>query len=116
MSTPVIEARTYHGIHCAIRRIKGRAAQFPCAGCQTRQATGWAYDHADPDEITTAWWGSKGKRIAVQVSIDPDHYLALCHRCHNALDHREQAALDPEIVEYLKPFMRDHLIGVGLLA
>lgn len=71
------EPGSYHFAHKKIYRLRGKAADYPCEHCGGR-AREWAYDHQDPAE----------RRLpsGMPFSVDPWHYLALCTKCHKALD------------------------------
>jgi hypothetical protein len=69
----------YKGMHDRVRQLYGDATENPCRQCGKR-ADQWAYDHADPDE--------RQDRKQHSYSIDPAHYLPLCHSCHRKLDRK----------------------------
>lgn len=71
----------YYGAHGRLRRVLGSASARRCAHCD-QPARDWAYDHQDPDELTAEVNG-----CIVPYSLDPAHYMPLCKRCHNKLDH-----------------------------
>lgn len=75
----------YHNLHYALRRARGKASEYPCAGegCE-KQATEWAWDHVGPfveEEVL-----SFGMMRRVKFSRDFDRYLPLCKSCHVRLD------------------------------
>lgn len=70
----------YTGAHWRLDRDRGPATMHPCAHCECR-ADEWAYDHADPDERTL----TRNGRL-VSYSVDPAHYIPLCHSCHSKFD------------------------------
>jgi hypothetical protein len=67
---------TYSAIHQRLPRVKGRAADHPCAECGGN-AKQWSYDHADPDERTSEFG---------PYSTDLDRYIPRCVPCHKTLD------------------------------
>lgn len=73
---------SYRTAHTRVAKERGAASDFECQ-CG-RQAIEWAYDHADPRELSSA----KGN-----YSQDPSHYVAMCKACHIAFDKRHARAL-----------------------
>jgi hypothetical protein len=73
-------SNTYRAVHKRLQRQRGPAADHPCAHCD-QQAQQWAYDHTDPDEAMTEWYGK-----TVAYSTKSGHYQPLCRRCHKRLD------------------------------
>lgn len=71
----------YIGVHLRIRTLRGPAKIHKCQQCD-KPAAHWAYDHLDPDEKVV----KKGRKRGLPFSIDPDHYLPLCVRCHKRFD------------------------------
>lgn len=71
----------YVSMHARVARIRRKAAAHLCAHCSV-QAEEWAYDHADPDEVT----GTTSRGIVVAYSLDPAHYMPLCRACHSRFD------------------------------
>lgn len=71
---------TYGSAHNRLRQQRGPAGDHPCQHCG-RMAAHWAYDHQCPDERT----GTDHGRPAV-YSLNPDHYMPLCVRCHRHFD------------------------------
>jgi hypothetical protein len=69
----------YVAAHCRVRAIKGKASQYECRDCW-RPAHDWAYDQQDPHAKIDSVTG-------YIFSTDPEHYVALCKRCHWTLDH-----------------------------
>lgn len=68
---------TYHSAHAKTRRIRGSASEYLCeCGLQAEQ---WAYNHMDPDEISTTHGTS--------FSLNTDFYVAMCRKCHSIFDH-----------------------------
>lgn len=59
----------YQAAHMHIRKVKGRAAEQPCARNCGRAAYEWAYT------------GTSG-----EFSRNPDDYVALCRSCHRQHD------------------------------
>lgn len=72
-------AVSYGGAHRRVYRERGRATDQICP-CGSKAAH-WAYDHADPDELTELTPG--GIRY---YSPDPTHYVAMCVPCHKKSD------------------------------
>jgi hypothetical protein len=68
---------SYAAIHLRLRHQRGRAADRLCPCGQPAQQ--WAYNHKDPDELRDPATGSP-------YSTNLDHYVAMCHPCHQALD------------------------------
>lgn len=68
----------YTAMHERIYRMRGSATDHVCQRCG-KPATDWAYDHNDPNEREELGKGP--------YSIDPTHYMPLCHSCHMKLDH-----------------------------
>jgi hypothetical protein len=66
---------TYAGMHGRLRRYLGLAKDRVCV-CG-RRARDWAYDHQDVDE-------KQSERGPFSTKFE--HYTALCHSCHIALD------------------------------
>lgn len=73
----------YMGMHYRLRSMRGAASAYDCRHCG-RLAAHWAYDHADPEELTApeGW----------PFSLDPAHYMPLCASCHRAFDAAGRAA------------------------
>lgn len=71
------DGTSYVQCHIRVHKTRGRAAEHQCRHCD-RQAAEWAYDHTDPDELTS----DKGQAY----SLDPEHYLPLCRSCHRKFD------------------------------
>lgn len=73
-------ASRYYGIHNELRRDLGSATTYPCMECGAR-AEHWAYDHADPDEVTADVYGQQ-----LTFSLNHAHYEPLCGPCHRLRD------------------------------
>jgi hypothetical protein len=73
----------YKLAHLRISRLRGPARRQTCA-CGA-PAAHWAYDHSDPDALTS----DAGQKY----SMDPYRYVAMCVACHGAFDaeHRHAA-------------------------
>ncbi len=69
----------YSALHEHIRRKQGPARAHLCA-CG-RQATAWAYDGTDPNELTDVDHGK-----TVTYSGDVERYKPMCGSCHARLD------------------------------
>jgi hypothetical protein len=72
----------YAGAHFRVVRLRGDAHEHACAHCGG-PATQWAYDHADPDEQVAVQYRGRGD---YPYSLDVEHYLPLCVRCHRLFD------------------------------
>ncbi|MEU4484618.1 hypothetical protein AB0H94_06945 [Streptomyces purpurascens] len=72
MATP-----DYKLAHARVRSRYGPAKNWFCAFCAL-SADHWAIDHDSPDLQRD----EKGRAY----SLDPDHYVSLCQRCHHAYD------------------------------
>lgn len=70
----------YRSAHDRVEHRYGYARALACAHCGG-QAADWAYDHADPNEMS----GPNGPSVC-RYSADPDHYMPLCRPCHKAWD------------------------------
>ncbi len=85
---PVPPSTSYGAVHIRVRRARGPASSHPCARCGWPEASGWAYDREDPDEVRGWVHGPKGGMRT--WSLDLDHYLPLCITCHLALDRERE--------------------------
>lgn len=65
----------YHGVHHRLRAKYGRARDRQCE-CG-RRATMWAYNHADPNELTSPLG---------PYSVDLTNYDPMCTPCHRKRD------------------------------
>jgi hypothetical protein len=72
----VVRKITYCTAHYRVKKLRGAASTHPCTHCG-KVAKHWAYDHADPHELTS----DRGP-----YSPDPSHYLPLCQSCHKKFD------------------------------
>lgn len=81
---------SYGVVHKRVRRERGAATEHVCAAGCGRQAAHWAYDHADPAEVS----GPTGRGFVAPYSVDPARYLPLCRPCHTRFDreHADQRA------------------------
>jgi hypothetical protein len=71
-------SESYKVAHDRVKVERGSASEHDCYRC-SKPAKDWAYDH--PDER----YGSvEGRRLA--YSLDIDHYVPLCARCHVRFD------------------------------
>lgn len=83
-------ARTYAGVHRALKRLRGSAVGKPCAAGCGRLADGWGLVSSPthigphPDHGRTVRW-----------SIRLDDYAPLCRSCNNLRDHGGTWALCP---------------------
>jgi hypothetical protein len=71
----------YNAMHARVRTRLGSAREQRCVDCDGA-ASGWSYDHADPDEKTGLAMG-----VERQFSTDITHYVPRCKRCHSLFDH-----------------------------
>lgn len=71
------EAIGYVGAHVRVRKQRGSASTYACRHC-TKQATQWAYDHTDPNELVD----DRG----CAYSANPGCYMPLCGSCHKLFD------------------------------
>lgn len=90
------QSTTYQAVHKRIRRERGPASEHVCARCG-QQARDWAYDHTDPNELTTQWYGK-----TVAYSPDVDHYVPLCRLCHYRMDNRYEGSALQKVNEQRK--------------
>lgn len=70
----------YATVHQRITSERGAARLHQCYRCSS-PAREWAYDHADPQELTRQ---RNGKTYT--YSADTGHYLPLCKPCHTNFD------------------------------
>jgi hypothetical protein len=70
----------YIGVHLRVSALRGVASAHMCQRCD-KPAAHWAYDHLDPNEKIVTH-----HRRQVPISLDPDHYMPLCARCHKRFD------------------------------
>lgn len=69
----------YWAIHDRLRRDRGKPGT--CVDCGG-PASEWSYDHGDPNELVSESGSSRG----FAFSLDLDHYVPRCVRCHRAHD------------------------------
>lgn len=67
---------SYSTTHRWLSQARGRPSTHACVECGGC-AEEWAYDHADPNELTS----SKGP-----YSPQYGHYQPMCRRCHRLFD------------------------------
>lgn len=77
----------YRTAHDRVRSLKGKASEQICVAC-SGPAREWAYDHQDPDELIE-WETTNGS----SYSLKPEHYQAMCKKCHRAFDDTEDLKL-----------------------
>lgn len=75
----------YKGAHRRIARLWGKARQYSCISCG-EQATDWAYDGTDPNQLV----GPNGS----SYSLDPIFYMPMCRSCHFTMDRRAHARVE----------------------
>lgn len=86
------EVPTYYTAHERVRTLRGSASEHHCVDC-AGPALEWAYDHADPAELSQEIHGRK-----LTYSADPYHYQPRCHPCHVRFDLPPSTCADgPEI-------------------
>lgn len=68
---------TYGALHNRIRRDRGKATDHLCIECG-QQASHWAYDHTDPEELFSD--------DNFPYSPDPGRYRPMCVPCHKVYD------------------------------
>jgi hypothetical protein len=72
----------YAAAHRRVKMIRGSARLHTCEWCGA-PARDWAYNHLDPNEMSTG---------RLPYSTDPAYYLPLCVFCHRALDREHRQA------------------------
>lgn len=77
----VADTASYSTAHSRVRRQRGPAKDQACDICGG-PANAWAYDYADPDARIAGPGDAEGS----PYSLDVNHYLPLCNRCHNRHD------------------------------
>ena len=70
------DAITYRAAHTRVMTRRGKASEHDCCVCGAT-AEDWAYDHADPEELTES---------GLAYSPDPMHYQPMCRVDHLAFD------------------------------
>jgi hypothetical protein len=73
---------SYSAVHRRLSRVYGPALQFRCALCDGTAAQ-WAYDHTDPDPLTSP---SRRTSAELEYSRDLSRYLPMCLACHVLFD------------------------------
>jgi hypothetical protein len=68
----------YLHAHYRVRVARGRADTHVCGGGCGKTAQEWAYDNADPHELTDP----KGRPYSKNI----EHYRSLCRSCHRRFD------------------------------
>lgn len=68
---------TYRTAHTRLTSQRGRASLYPCSWCGC-VAEDWAYDHCDPDALSSP--------EGMLYSVRTDHYQPMCRTCHKAFD------------------------------
>lgn len=76
-----LDVVSYFGMHCRIRRERGKASDKTCVDCG-EAAHQWSYDGLDPDELH---YDPPGKR-RLSYSLDQNHYAPRCASCHYRRD------------------------------
>lgn len=75
---------SYEGAHYRVKKLWGKASQYPCVGCGT-QAKQWSYDGTDPDEFDVLANPGVYQRFT-KVSVWPEFYRPMCISCHKTGD------------------------------
>jgi hypothetical protein len=70
----------YTAAHARVVAQRGKPDEYPCAHCGG-QATEWAYDHSDPNELRNHTGRDDGP-----FSLDAQRYMPLCVPCHRRFD------------------------------
>lgn len=78
---------SYGTAHDRVRRMKGKAKDFPCVECGGN-SDDWSYNHDDPNE--KAGYGQHGHLML--YSLNPDHYSPRCRPCHRIFDSYQKEA------------------------
>lgn len=68
---------SYAAMHSRLNHRRGLARRRACVDCG-QPARHWSYDHADPNEVTSA--------SGLEYSTEPAHYAPRCRSCHFAFD------------------------------
>ena len=79
------EDLTYEIVHQRVRRELGNPEEYACAHC-LKAAKEWAYDHLDPEERRNTRGRDDGP-----FSVDFNHYMPLCVKCHRIFDNGRRA-------------------------
>lgn len=79
------EVVTYSGAHQRVRRLRGKAADYPCADCGGR-ADQWSYDGLDLNEQIEQRKRIDGEMVPMAYSLETKHYHPRCDSCHRSLD------------------------------
>jgi hypothetical protein len=74
---------SYQTAHVQVRRLKGRARNYPCVDSCGREAEHWSYSGNAPDERTD----DRGRCYSLNVEF----YVPRCHRCHARYDAARRA-------------------------
>ncbi|AYR03149.1 HNH endonuclease [Gordonia phage Octobien14] len=77
---------TYGSAHSRVTRHRGKASSHTCE-CGT-QASDWAYNLSDPDELATKE-SDRSAPTGTRYSANPDHYTPMCRPCHRRFDAQE---------------------------
>lgn len=73
---------SYQAVHNRLRKLFGHAGNYECILCDS-MAVHWAYDHTDPEPLTSI---SPDRKRTVEYSADLDRYFPMCYRCHANFD------------------------------
>lgn len=84
-----VETPSYRALHTRIATERGKASNYACADCG-EPAHEWAYDHSDPDEVTT-----DGRHQP--YSYDINHYQPRCKPCHRRQDAEARGGRDAPV-------------------
>jgi hypothetical protein len=77
----------YVAAHNRVRRLWGKADQYPCIQCGT-SAQQWSYDGTDPGELKghDPYSQQRVGGLPMRYSLWPEFYRPLCRSCHKRLD------------------------------
>ena len=75
---PAYTGNSYDAAHYRVEQLRGKATKHKCAGCAVKPASDWAFDHRDQDPLYSA--------SGMPYSLDVQHYIPLCRRCHLRFD------------------------------
>jgi hypothetical protein len=84
---------SYGAVHQRMRLALGSARAHRCRNECGKQASTWAYDGTDPDEL----FGPNQNGSWSFYSLRQNFYQPMCHRCHLLMDKRRAAQ---ELLEY----------------
>lgn len=77
----------YMQAHLRVKNSKGRAANYQCVDCG-KPGQHWSYDGEDENECI---------EYDLLYSLDIEHYVPRCVKCHARHDHNADAGLQPAV-------------------